>query len=155
MTSPRSKSPELQRQDAIDAKEIFEPRTTLDRVAYSVIGAAIEVHRHLGPGYHESVYEQAMTIELELRRLKVERQVPLPLAYKGHRLPGGQLDLLVEDDLIVELKSVQQLAAIHGAQLLSYLRAASLHLGLLINFNVPVLMQGLRRVINSRVSTTL
>jgi len=86
-------------------------------------------------------------VELALRNLSVGRQVPIRLAYKGHALPSAQLDLLVEDELVVELKAVQQLSAIHVAQTLSYLKAGAFHLGLLINFNVPTLQQGIRRVI--------
>jgi GxxExxY protein len=155
MPPSRWESPEVERQDAPDAKRIFEPSPALDRLAHSVIGGAIEVHRTLGPGFLENVYEEAMAIELGLRGFSVARQVPLPLLYKGRSLPGGQLDLLVEDELVVELKAIQQFSAIHPAQLHSYLRAGNYHLGLLINFNVPVLHQGLRRVINSRVSPPL
>ena len=133
----------MNRQDAADAKlrELGweEPPAELDRCAQAVIGAAIEVHRHLGPGFLEAVYEQAMMVELAIRGLKVRRQVPIALSYKGHALPTGQLDLLVEDVLVVELKAVERLSPIHTAQLLSYLKAGAFQLGLLINFNVPTL----------------
>jgi GxxExxY protein len=141
----------MNRQDAADAKfrerGWSEPALELDRRAHQVIGAAIEVHRHLGPGFLETVYEQAMTIELGIRGLTARRQVPIAIAYKGHSLPSAQLDLLVEDDLVVELKAVERLAPIHTAQVLSYLKAGAFQLGLLINFNVPTLRQGIRRVI--------
>lgn len=88
-------------------------------------------------------------VELRLRNLEVRRQVPLEIIYKGHRLPSVQLDLLVEDVLVVELKAVESLLPIHRAQVLSYLKAGAFQLGLLINFNVPVLSQGIRRVIFS------
>ncbi|HEY5946107.1 MAG TPA: GxxExxY protein [Kofleriaceae bacterium] len=143
----------MNRQGASDAKsrEIHypEPSPELDRCAHAVIGAAIEVHRELGPGFLEQVYEAAMMIELELRGMRVQRQVRLELDYKGHRLPSGQLDLLVGGILVVELKAVDVLAPIHTAQVLSYLRAGAFQLGLLINFNVRVLREGIRRVIFS------
>ena len=143
----------MNRQDAADAKVREqgwgEPSTELDRCAHAVIGAAIEVHRHLGPGFLETVYEQAMMVELAIRGLTVRRQVPIVLAYKGHALPSAQLDLLVEDELVVELKAVERLSPIHTAQILSYLKAGAFQLGLLINFNVPTLRQGIRRVISS------
>ncbi|HEX5059691.1 MAG TPA: GxxExxY protein [Kofleriaceae bacterium] len=145
--------PEMNRQDAADAKlrELLHPEPTeeLDRCANTVIGAAIDVHRALGPGFLEQVYESAMMVELQLRGIPVRRQVPLQLEYKGHRLPSMQVDLLVDDILIVELKAGESLAPIHMAQVLSYLRAGAFQLGLLINFNVPLLRQGIRRVIFS------
>jgi GxxExxY protein len=144
---------EMNRQDAADAKpretSLPEPAEELDRWAHAVIGAAIEVHRELGPGFLEQVYETAMIIELGLRGIPARRQVPLELSYKGHRLPGGQVDLLINDVLVVELKAVEALAPLHTAQVLSYLRAGAFQLGLLINFKVPVLRHGIRRVVFS------
>ena len=90
-----------------------------------------------------------MMVELAIRGLTVRRQVPIVLAYKGHALPSAQLDLLVEDELVVELEAVERLSPIHTAQILSYLKAGAFQLGLLINFNVPTLRQGIRRVISS------
>src|SRR5438105_3108693 len=110
-----------------------------------VIGAAIEVHRVLGPGYLESVYEEALAAEMELRGIPFQKQVAFALSYKGKPVGEGRLDFLVEGCLIVELKAVDMLAAIHTAQALSYLKATGLHLALLINFNVPVLQNGLKR----------
>lgn len=124
-----------------------EPSEAVDRLATSVIGAAIEVHRHLGPGYLESVYEEALGIELTLREISFDRQKPVAVLYKGHSVGEGRLDLLVENLLIVELKAVEALAEIHKAQVISYLKATDLQLGLLINFNVPVLKQGIKRVV--------
>jgi GxxExxY protein len=118
-----------------------------EQAAEAVIGAAIEVHRALGPGYLESVYEEAMAVELELRGIKFQKQAPVALNYKGRPIGEGRLDLLVEGCLIVELKAVDALAAIHTAQALSYLKVTGLHLALLINFNVPVLSGGLKRVV--------
>src|SRR5438093_5302901 len=119
----------------------------VERAAERVIGAAIEVHRALGPGYLESVYEEAMAIELKLRGVGFQTQVVFALSYKGHPVGEGRLDLLVDGCLIVELKAVDALAAIHTAQALSYLKATGHHLALIINFNVPMLTSGLRRVV--------
>jgi len=134
-------------QDAKDAK--IEPSRRLDRLARTVIGAAIEVHRHLGPGYLEGVYEEALAVELRLRGVLFERQKAIAVTYKGHNVGEGRVDLLVGDELLVELKAVEALAPIHKAQLLSYLKAMGCHLGLLINFNVPVLRAGVQRVVLS------
>jgi GxxExxY protein len=137
-------------QPQVHEPQVHEPPAHLDRLAHAVIGAAIEVHRWLGPGYLEAVYEEALVLELGLRKLAVRRQVVVPIFYKDQLISESHLDLLIEDELVVELKSVESLARIHGAQLLSYLRATDLQLGLLMNFNVPILKEGIRRVINSR-----
>ena len=126
---------------------MHEPDSHVDALAREVIGAAIEVHRNLGPGYLESIYEEAMAIELTLCDIAFERQKPISLRYKGYPLGDHRLDLLVGAALVVELKAVSVLAPIHHAQVLSYLKATSLTLGLLINFNVPLLKQGIKRVI--------
>jgi GxxExxY protein len=126
-----------------------EPDKEVDDLARQVIGAAIEVHRHLGPGYLESVYEEALAIELDLRGLPFERQKPIGVDYKGHVVGQGRLDLLVGDRLIVELKAVDTFAPIHRAQVISYLKATGLHLGLLINFNVQLLRDGVQRIVLS------
>ena len=117
----------------------------LNRLTEQIIGAAIEVHRRLGPGLVESVYETAMDHELALRGIARDRQVPIRIPYKDIEISGQRLDLLVEGKVIVELKAVESLAPIHRAQLLSYLRAAHLRVGLLINFNVPKLVDGVVR----------
>jgi len=127
-----------------------EPDDELDRLAHAVIGAAIEVHRTLGPGFLEAVYENALAIELELRGVPFRRQLPKVVQYKGHNVGEGRLDLLVGDVLLVELKAVEELAPVHTAQVLSYLKARQIHLGLLINFNVAVLKDGIKRVILHR-----
>jgi GxxExxY protein len=134
----------VNRQDAEDAKE---PTEKIDRQARAVIGAAIEVHRHLGPGFLESTYEEALCVELDLRGIPFRRQVPVPIRYKSHEIAEARLDLLVGAQLVVELKTVAALLPIHMAQLLSYLKAGRFRLGLLVNFNVPVLRQGIRRLI--------
>ena len=127
----------------------MEPDRQTDDVARSVIGAAIEVHRVLGPGYLESVYEQALAVELDLRRISFERQRSIDVEYKGHGVGEGRLDLLVAGKLVVELKAVDALAPIHTAQVMSYLKTVNHSLGLLINFNVPLLKHGIKRIILS------
>mgnify|MGYP001074191660 CR=1 FL=1 len=128
-----------------------EPDADVDELARRVIGAAIEVHRHLGPGFLESVYEEALCVELELRQIPFDRQRSISVDYKGRSVGQGRLDLLVGDKLLVELKAVDRLAPIHNAQVISYLKATRMHLGLLINFNVPLLKDGVRRIIWSKV----
>ncbi len=127
-----------------------KPSQDLDRLAHAVIGAAIEVHRQLGPGLLEPLYEEAFCIELALRQIPFKRQPKVPVSYKGKRIGRNKLDVLVDGHLIVELKSVERLAPIHSAQIISYLRITGHQLGLLINFNVPVLKDGLKRVVLSR-----
>ena len=118
-------------------------------LSHEVIGAAIEVHRLIGPGLLESIYESALCKELFLRGVTVERQVRLRVNYKGESLNCDvRLDLLVERRVIVEVKTIEKLMPIHRAQLLTYLRLQNLWLGLLINFNVEVLRDGVRRVLN-------
>jgi len=120
----------------------------VDQLTSEIIGAAIEVHRHLGPGLLESTYESCLSYELRLRRLKVESQISLPVIYKEVMLDCGyRLDLVVEDQVIVEIKSVKDLAPVHEAQLLSYLKLRGGGRGLLINFNVKLLKNGIRRMV--------
>jgi GxxExxY protein len=120
-----------------------------NEISGKIIGAAIEVHRHLGPGLLESAYEECLCCELGLRGIEFKRQVPLPLNYKGLKLDCGyRLDLLVEDKIIVELKTVEAIAPIHEAQILTYLKLKGIHLGLIINFNVRLLVEGIRRLVN-------
>ena len=112
-----------------------------------IIGAAIEVHRHLGPGLLENAYQAAVEFELALRNIPFERQKELPVVYKGHSLDlDYRLDLLVAGLVVVELKSVQNLDAVHEAQLLTYLRISRCKLGLLLNFNVKLMRDGIKRV---------
>ena len=119
-------------------------------VTKSIIGAAIEVHKQLGPGLLESTYEECLYFELKNRNLIVDRQVELPIKYKDNILESKyRIDLLVNKQVIVELKACHKLEPIHKAQLLTYLKLANLEYGLLINFNVPVLTHGLKRVLNS------
>ena len=118
----------------------------LNPLSNQVIGAAIEVHRCLGPGLLESAYERSIWRELEIRGIPCRRQVDVPVTYKGIELGTHyRVDLIVDDRIIVELKAVDRLTAVHDAQLLTYLRLMNLRLGLLINFNVPALRHGVRR----------
>ena len=145
-------SPGRERQDAKGrsepAKKGFrEVSTQLDRVARATIGAAIAVHRELGPGFLEVIYEQALAIELSARGIAYERQHAIPVFYRGEAVGESRLDFLIEDELVVELKAVEELRQVHRAQVLSYLRSGAFELGLLVNFNVPVLADGIRRVV--------
>jgi GxxExxY protein len=137
----------MNHQDTKDTKISFEePDEELDVLARKVIGAAIEVHRVLGAGFLESVYEEALCLELSSRNILFIRQPAIAVEYKGHFVGEGRLDILVENQLVVELKAVEALAAIHTAQVLSYLKTTGYKLGLLINFNVPILKYGLKRI---------
>ena len=114
-----------------------------------VLDACIEVHRNLGPGLLESVYESCLYSELTDRKVKCKRQVDLPIHYKGKRLDEKLvIDILVENEIIIELKAVERILPIHEAQLLTYLRLSNKRLGLLINFNMPTLKEGFKRLIN-------
>jgi GxxExxY protein len=119
----------------------------IEDAANKTIGAAIEVHRHLGPGYLESVYEEALAVELTLRGIPFARQVGFALDYKGQKVGEGRMDFLVAGSLVVELKAVEAFAPIHTAQAISYLKATRHRLALLINFNVPVLKDGIKRIV--------
>ena len=121
----------------------------MDDLTSKVISAAIEVHKALGPGLLESAYEGCLCRELDLRGMNYERQKDLPVEYKGVKLNCGyRLDIVVEGKLILELKACDALEPIHEAQLLTYLKLTGLKIGLLINFNVPVLKMGIRRIAN-------
>jgi GxxExxY protein len=126
----------------------YEPIPQQDEeIAKAVIGAAIEVHRELGPGFLESIYRKALAYELSLRGLAVEQEKEIAVPYKDIQIPGQRLDLLVGGRLIVELKCVDEFAPIHEAQLLSYLKATRLRLGLLLNFKTQVLKDGIKRMV--------
>ena len=127
-------------------------RDELNKITETIIGAAIQVHRTLGPGLLESAYESCLAYELRIRGLVVEQQKAVPLVYKEVRLDCGyRMDLWVEPSIVVENKSVETLAPIHEAQTLSYLRLSGSKLALLINFNVIVLKDGIRRFINGTI----
>ena len=120
-----------------------------NEITYKIIGATYKVYKTLGPGLLESIYEEALCIQLHIDGLKVERQMPVPIIYEGVRLNEDlRLDLLVEDRIIVEIKSVREIKEIHYKQLLTYLKLKNLHLGLLINFNTIDIKSSIRRVIN-------
>jgi len=122
----------------------------MKELTQKIIGAAIEVHRALGPGLLESSYEECLCHELRIRKVPFERQVALPVEYKGVKLDCGyRLDLLVAKTVVVELKAVERIEAIHEAQLLTYLKLGGWKLGLLINFNVPILKDGIKRIVNN------
>jgi GxxExxY protein len=124
-----------------------DERDKLNGITEQIIGAAIEVHRVVGPGLLESAYEACLVFELRERGFKVEK--PLPVVYKRVKLDCGyRLDIVVEDSVIVEIKAVERLNSIHEAQMLSYLRLYGCRVGLLINFHVPMLKHGIRRVVN-------
>lgn len=129
--------------------------TGINLVTEQIIGACIEVHRHLGPGLLESAYEACVCRELETRAVAFECRKPLPVMYKGELVDCGyRLDLVVEGLVIVELKSVEHVQPIHEAQLLTYLKLSGVRLGLLVNFNVPVLKLGIRRIANRLPETS-
>ncbi|HZS41559.1 MAG TPA: GxxExxY protein [Polyangia bacterium] len=127
-----------------------------DPVSERVIGACIEVHRYLGPGLLESIYEECLCRELDLAGMEFLRQVVVPVEYKGlHIDVGYRLDLVVQSKLVVELKTVSEIAPIHLAQLLTYLKLTNLPTGLLINFNVPILRYGIRRITTPSIDRPL
>jgi GxxExxY protein len=119
----------------------------INNLTYDIIGAAMDVHRILGPGLLESVYEDAMCVELHMRDLVFERQKQISIDYKGRSVGIMRLDLLVEDSVIVELKAVERLMPIHQAQAMTYLKITGKRLALLINFNVTVLKKGIKRIV--------
>ncbi len=128
----------------------MKTKKELNKITEAIIGAAINVHRELGPGLLESAYEACLAFDLSDTRLFIEQQKPLPVIYKNVKLDCGyRLDLLVEKEVIVELKSVEKILPIHKAQLMSYLKLSGCKVGLLINFNVEVLKDGIVRIVNN------
>lgn len=135
-------------------QRVAEAQRTENVLSEQIIGACVEVHRAIGPGLLESAYEQCLCHELALRQIPFRRQVQLPLVYKGIALACSyRLDVLVDERVIVEIKSVDALTPLDTAQLLTYLKLTNLELGLLINFNVPLLKHGVRRVIHQKNSS--
>jgi GxxExxY protein len=119
-----------------------------EELTSEIVGAAIEVHRALGPGLLESAYEECLCRELELRQIQFQRQVALPVSYRGLQLDCGyRLDLVVEEKVVLEIKAVDSLAPIHQAQLMTYLRLSGLRAGLLMNFNVVLMKDGIKRIV--------
>jgi len=119
----------------------------LNKITEKIIGCAIEVHRNLGPGLLESIYEKALCHELKLNNIQFINQLTIPIIYKDAKLGEHRLDLLVENKIIIELKAVDRFDPVFSAQVLSYLRLTKKKLGLLINFNVPILKEGIKRII--------
>jgi len=126
---------------------LVEPDPELNVLTERIIGAAMEVHKRLGPGLDEAMYEKALCVELTLRNLSFARQVIVSVEYKGNVIGEKRLDLIVEGKVLVELKAVDQFAPVHKAQVNTYLKITGVKLGLLINFNVPVLKEGVKRII--------
>jgi GxxExxY protein len=124
-----------------------EPDLEMTVLSGAVIGAAIEVHRVLGPGLDEALYEAALAIELRRRNIAFTRQVVTPVDYKGERIGEKRLDFVIDGRLLLELKAVEELAAVHKAQVLTHLKITGLKLGLLINFNSAILKDGIKRII--------
>ena len=121
----------------------------INKTTESIIGAAIEVHRHLGPGLLESAYEECLCEEFLLRKVLFKRQVALPVTYKDKKLDiGYRIDLLVNDEVVVELKTVESILPIHDAQILTYMRLGGWQVGLILNFNVTVLKNGIKRLVH-------
>ena len=127
-------------------EDLVEAPRELDPLTREIIGGAIEVHKVLGPGLLESMYEECLAIELADRGLSVERQVMVPLEFKGRKIePGYRIDLFVEGLVVLELKAVERVLPVHEAQLLTYLKLTGVRLGLLLNFHVPVMKDGIFR----------
>lgn len=138
--------------DAKVAQSILMKKSAdeLNQISNSIIGAAIEVHRHLGPGLLESAYRQCLAWELQQQNLVVEQEILVPIKYKQLEVENGyRIDLLVEHEVVIELKSVDVLLPIHGAQLLTYLKVTGHRLGLLLNFKVDVMRNGVKRIVNN------
>lgn len=122
----------------------------IESIATAIVDAAIKVHRTLGPGLLESAYQQCLAYELRKRGLRVECEVILPIIYEGVRIDAGyRIDMIIEDSIIIENKLVDQLAPIHEAQLLTYLKLHDCHLGFLLNWNVPLMKYGIKRMVNN------
>ena len=120
----------------------------VNQTTEAIIGAAIEVHKHLGPGLLESAYEECLCHELNLRDIPFQRQIPLPVVYKGTKLDCGyRIDLLVKNEVVVELKAIEGILPIHEAQTLTYMRLGGWKVGLIINFNVPIVVKGIKRLV--------
>lgn len=131
--------------------DTLELSEELNALSYKVIGLAIEVHRQLGPGLLESAYQACLIYELQKAGLKVEKEISLPISYKEIKLDQGyRIDLLIEDKLVIELKTVEDFTSVHFAQILTYLKLGEYPLGLLINFNSKILKNNIKRFINSK-----
>jgi GxxExxY protein len=131
---------------------VSEPDPELDELVRRFIGVCIEVHKHTGAGLDEATYEGALAIELELQRIPFSRQAIVEIGYKGRKIGERRLDFIIAGRLVVEIKAVEQLTPLHSAQLLTYLRATNKKLGVLANFNVPLMGDGLKRIFNPQGS---
>jgi GxxExxY protein len=120
----------------------------LEEIAHRVIGCGLRVHTALGPGFKESIYQEAMCLEMNASGLSFEREKPIVVRYRDWDIPGQRLDLVVEGRIVVELKAVRRLKEVHRRQVVSYLKAANLRLGIVMNFNTNHLRQGIKRVVN-------
>jgi GxxExxY protein len=133
-----------------DAREFVdeesEPNPELNRITNAIIGAAIDVHRALGPGFYESVYEEALAIAFKKRGIHFSRQLEFGIIYEGQVVGSGRVDFLVENVVIVEIKAIEAFGLVHTAQIISYLRAMKKPLGILLNFNVKQLINGIKRI---------
>jgi GxxExxY protein len=130
-----------------DTEFMGKETISLNKITERIIGCAIEVHKYLGPGLLESIYENALCYELNENNITYEKQVEIPIIYKGFSLGDYRIDLLIENEIILELKAVDRIEPVFEAQLLTYLKVTKKTLGLLINFNVPVLKNGIKRMI--------
>lgn len=125
-------------------------REELNRYSGTILDSSLTVHKEMGPGLLESVYELCLLKELELRKVKVEHQVPIPLIYKGFELSKEfRVDILVEKEIVLEIKSVEEILPVHEAQIISYLKLTKKRLGFLVNFNVPLIKNGFKRFVNN------
>ncbi len=124
----------------------MEPDPELNRITNAVIGAAIDVHKALGPGFYESVYEEALTIALHKRGLRFSRQHSFSIMFEGQVVGTGRVDFVIEEKVVVEIKAIEAFSPVHTAQAISYMRATHLKLAILINFNVKRLVDGIKRV---------
>lgn len=139
--------PQSHRETEIERRPVVESAARNDDLTGRIIGCAIEVHRSLGPGLLESVYESALAVELEMRGVHYQRQVEIPIKYRGKVIGVHKLDFIVENAVVLELKSVERFDPVFEAQVLTYMRIANLKLGLLINFNSRLLHEGIKRFI--------
>lgn len=152
MNSPTEQILRLQvRSHPVAGENVYE----INHLTETIIGLAIEVHRHLGPGLSEVAYERALSIELTESRIPFHRQVGIPVVYKGEIVAEYRPDFVVADLVLVEVKSVERLIAVHRAQMLTYLRVTGRELGLLLNFNEPLLKDGIQRVVLQQREKTL
>ena len=148
-TMVTTKTPRHQDSRAWSPHPVFKPIAgEVDAVAREIVDSALQVHRELGPGLLEAVYEACLTEELSLRDISVRRQVKVPITYKGREIKADlRIDLLVSDAVIVEIKSVETMLPVFEAQLMTYLKMTRHRLGILINFNVPLIKNGIRRIV--------